>query len=92
MTDFNREMELKAKLPWPQPQGIYVDDGPTSLVEFDLEEARLQVEPTGRSSLTTGRKLYKVKCLTCKEIVRGATTSASIHCVRHVLSVAHQKV
>lgn len=70
-----RVADLKLEMPWgDHPGNVYVTDGPDELIEFELMGHRFKVAPTGDTGFDTGRELFWVECLTCKEVLHENTT------------------
>jgi len=70
--------------PWPDVTGIYSDAGPPEMVEFLIEGHQLKVTPTSLIGCDTGRRRYKVECLSCEETIHKATTGPRSLCRYHV--------
>jgi hypothetical protein len=60
--------------PWPEPANIYSDAGPPVPLEFAVGGARVLVTPTDKSAIHSGRRRYRVECLTCARLLHEATT------------------
>jgi hypothetical protein len=67
----------KLDLPWSSPKTVYLDDGPTERIEFEVKDVSFVVAPTEHRGCDTGRVRFYVSCQTCQEIVHEATTSAT---------------
>jgi hypothetical protein len=79
--------------PWPQPTSIYSSDGPLDMEQtkpFEVGGVWLRALPSGDLGPSTGRDRYKVKCLTCGEVLHPSTTSATIRCLDHLKAVHGQ--
>lgn len=72
--------------PWKPPTSIYEDDGPDRVtsrgimpLDFGVDGVRLRIARVPeRWGVSTGRSRFKVECLTCGEVLHGATTGASL--------------
>jgi hypothetical protein len=83
--------DKKHTYPWPEPQSVYDNSGPSAPTTFRMEGAWLQVTPTNKIGCDTGRTRYWVECLTCNEILHEATTGPKYYIEKH-LSEKHCKV
>lgn len=70
--------QIDAELPWECPLHIYESDGPASEETFEVYGIRFNVRPAaGWEGSITGRKCYRVDCLTCDKTLHVATTGPS---------------
>jgi hypothetical protein len=71
-------------LPWPQPKTAYESDGPEHALTFTEQDVSFKVEPTGEIGFNTGRRRYRIECLTCHEVLHKHSTSATHHVQDHL--------
>lgn len=74
--------ELRRHLPWPEPKGLYDDDGANC--EVEINGHRFVVADTGDYGCDTGRKRWRVTCATCNEEIHRGSTSARAQISRHL--------
>src|SRR5262249_28733735 len=68
--------------PWPQPRSAYDSNGPAEATDVVLRHA-YRVTPTDEMAINTGRRRFRVECLTCEETLHEATTGTSSRILAH---------
>lgn len=80
------------KRPTPGPYSHYETDGPTERVRFKpWGDVEIEVTPTAKTGLHSGRTRFHVLCVTCNEVIHEATTGPSSMTESH-LAHAHGMV
>ena len=75
-------------------RGVYEDDLPDLLDDqsrdFVRDDHHLRVTATSKLGCDTGRRRYRVECLSCGEVVHEATTGAHWNIGFHIRDVAQR--
>ena len=83
-----------AQLLGTSTKGPFEDDmselGVGASRDFPVEGHHMRVTATGKVGCDSGRRRYRVECLTCVEVVHDATTGAHWNLERHLRDVAER--
>ncbi len=81
-------MKTLAQLLGTTSKGVFDDDidglAPGDSRDFEIDGHHLRVTATRELGCDTGRRRYRVECLTCSEVVHEATTGARWNMGFHV--------